>query len=406
MTTTINAALSGGLINSADTSGILQLQTGSTAAVTIDASQNVGIGTANNNVFDQVGGARPLLVQRSDSNTTIAGSLASITICNGDTTTNNTAQINFAAITGANTNQYSGAAISAIFGARTNGQYPSGQLVFSTSTATNAAPTEKMRIDSSGNVGIGSSTVAQKLSVAGASVYQMRIWDGSTATSSYDIGRSNLDGYFRFYGNQTGVTGYVWGGVDGERMRIDSSGNLYLNTTTQNDNGKFNINFTSATNAGIGMKQTNNSTGTLLNFINYLGSSMGYIGASVVSTTYNTTSDYRLKENITPMTGALDKVSALKPVTYKWKLNGSDGQGFIAHELQAVVPDCVTGEKDAVDAEGKPVYQGVDTSFLVATLTAAIQELAKTSSEQQTLIVSQSELINSLTARVTALEAK
>jgi hypothetical protein len=55
--------------------------------------------------------------------------------------------------------------------------------------------------------------------------------------------------------------------------------------------------------------------------------------------------------------------------------NGSDGQGFIAHELQAVVPDCVTGEKDAVDAEGNPQYQGVDTSFLVATLVKAVQEL-------------------------------
>jgi hypothetical protein len=112
-----------------------------------------------------------------------------------------------------------------------------------------------------------------------------------------------------------------------------------------------------------------------LNFLNYLGNSMGYIGGSVVATTYNTTSDYRLKENILPMSGALAKVSQLKPVTYKWKLNGSDGQGFIAHELQEVVPDCVTGTKDAVDGDGKPVYQGVDTSFLVATLTAAIQEL-------------------------------
>jgi hypothetical protein len=65
----------------------------------------------------------------------------------------------------------------------------------------------------------------------------------------------------------------------------------------------------------------------------------------------------------------------LKPVTYKWNVNGSDGQGFIAHELQAVVPECVVGEKDAVDAEGNPKYQGIDTSFLVATLTAAIQEL-------------------------------
>ena len=67
-----------------------------------------------------------------------------------------------------------------------------------------------------------------------------------------------------------------------------------------------------------------------------------------------------------------------KPVTYKWKVDGSTGQGFIAHELQAVVPDCVVGEKDAVDAEGNPQYQGIDTSFLVATLTAAIQELKAT----------------------------
>ena len=86
----------------------------------------------------------------------------------------------------------------------------------------------KMTLLASGNVGIGSSTAAQKLSVGSASVYQMRLWDGSTATSSYDIGRSNADGYFRFYGNQTGVTGYIWGGVDGEKMRIDSSGNVTL----------------------------------------------------------------------------------------------------------------------------------------------------------------------------------
>jgi hypothetical protein len=75
------------------------------------------------------------------------------------------------------------------------------------------------------------------------------------------------------------------------------------------------------------------------------------------------------------MKGALATVAQLKPCTYKWKLDGKEGQGFIAHELQAVVPDCVAGEKDAVDKDGKPAYQGVDTSFLVATLTAAIQEL-------------------------------
>ena len=97
------------------------------------------------------------------------------------------------------------------------------------------------------------------------------------------------------------------------------------------------------------------------------------------------------------MTGALAKVAQLKPVTYKWKLDGSDGQGFIAHELQAVVPDCVAGEKDAVDFDGKPIYQGIDTSFLVATLTAALQET-------KALIDTQAETINALTARIVALE--
>jgi hypothetical protein len=76
-------------------------------------------------------------------------------------------------------------------------------------------------------------------------------------------------------------------------------------------------------------------------------------------------------------------VAALKPCTYKWKVDGTDGQGFIAHELQEICPDAVTGEKDGVETytdddgveQTRPKYQGIDTSFLVATLTAAIQEL-------------------------------
>jgi len=126
----------------------------------------------------------------------------------------------------------------------------------------------------------------------------------------------------------------------------------------------------------------------------------GYISNTNTATTYNTSSDYRLKNTIAPMTGALAKVALLKPVTYKWNVDGSDSQGFIAHELQEVVPECVTGEKDAVetytDEDGneqtRPVYQGIDTSFLVATLTAAIQE--------------QQALINTLTERISVLENK
>jgi hypothetical protein len=108
-----------------------------------------------------------------------------------------------------------------------------------------------------------------------------------------------------------------------------------------------------------------------------------------------------MKENVQPMTSALSKVVLLKPVTYKWKeeFGGKDGQGFIAHELQEVFPEAVVWEKDAVDEKGDPKYQGVDTSYLVATLTAAIQEL-------KAINDTQAATITALTARITALENK
>ena len=139
--------------------------TGGSERMRLDTSGNLGIGTATNNVFDGVAAARPLLVQSSSSTTSVGSSTNAITICNSDTTTNNVSQLNFAAITGASANQYSSAWIAAIHGARVNGQYPTGQLVFATSSATNSAPSEKMRIDSSGNVGIGVSSLTIPLQI-------------------------------------------------------------------------------------------------------------------------------------------------------------------------------------------------------------------------------------------------
>jgi hypothetical protein len=163
-----------------------------------------------------------------------------------------------------------------------------------------------------------------------------------------------------------------------EAMRIDSSGNLLVGTTTASNSSKFVISST-----GSNFTSVRNITGGA-NHI-YFQNPNGVIGSIETNgsaTSYNTSSDYRLKENIAPMTGALAKVALLKPVTFKWKIDGSDSEGFIAHELQAIKPDCVSGDKDAVqtytDEDGneatRPAYQGVDTSFLVATLTAAIQE--------------------------------
>jgi hypothetical protein len=164
----------------------------------------------------------------------------------------------------------------------------------------------------------------------------------------------------------------------GERMRIDSSGNLLVGTTTQLGSARATFKAGSALPAiSIGMA---NSAGTYAAQIFFNGDNIDSgsidVNNAANTTAYTTSSDYRLKINVQPIVNALDKVSQLNPVTWNWKKNPSlDSSGFIAHELQAVCPDAVTGYKDEVDAEGKPVYQGVDTSFLVATLTAAIQEL-------------------------------
>lgn len=171
-----------------------------------------------------------------------------------------------------------------------------------------------------------------------------------------------------------------------ESMRINSSGTLLIGATSS-PAGTQRLVLTANGSAGIEPMLFNElrSTAATENYVLFYrnGSQVGAITNTLSATAYVTSSDYRLKENIAPMVGGLATISALKPVTYTWKADGSDGQGFIAHELQAVVPDAVVGEKDATetytDEDGneqtriKP--QGIDTSFLVATLTAALQEL-------------------------------
>ena len=275
-------------------------------------------------------------------------------------------------------------------------------------------------LTSAGNFGIGTSSPSAKLDVtqssAGNVVTTLMLRNpnstvAGTGTKIYfsSVPGNNRGSYIESANTTGGNDTYLAFGTNSvgadatERARIDSSGNLLVGVasaiggaaerfqvrTVLSGGSEYGIAVGGASGsyANYALRTINTATNTVVGSITF--------NASV--TAYNTSSDYRLKENVQPMTGALAKVAQLKPVTYNWKADGSDGEGFIAHELAEVVPQCVTGEKDAVDAEGKPVYQGIDTSFLVATLTAALQETHALIKEQQTKI-------ESLTARIAVLE--
>jgi hypothetical protein len=161
---------------------------------------------------------------------------------------------------------------------------------------------------------------------------------------------------------------------DGGVIGIGTSGAIMSSSGRIRIHGDF---FNGA--SGLALSTTDNSNNAIyIDFGSSTGTRVGQVRrASSTSIAYDTTSDYRLKENITPFQNAIERLSQLNPVRFSWIVDAKkapDVDGFLAHEVQQVVPEAAGGFKDQIDADGSPVYQGIDQSKLVPLLTAALQE--------------------------------
>jgi len=250
--------------------------------------------------------------------------------------------------------------------------------------------------DASGNVGIGTSSPSslsllqvRKDQNAATSVYITNATNGASSTATLGLSNdavvsglimSSTAGGSYLSLNNAASGPLLLATSNTERMRINSSGNLLIGTTSAtpgNNNGVI-------INQGTGTTTFSHDTNQLTGYY-YCGFTYGgntYIGSiAQVGTTaviYNTTSDYRLKTIIGSISDSGQRIDALNPIEYDWKVGGRT-RGFLAHEFAEIYPNSVSGEKDAVDAEGKPKYQGMQASTpeVMADLIAEIQSLRK-----------------------------
>ena len=251
-----------------------------------------------------------------------------------------------------------------------------GRLVFSTTADGSSSPTERMRIDSSGNVGITNSAY---LGFNGAG--------DETHSIQYDSGIDGVE-----IRGQNGIKFATASGSGTERMRINSSGTLMIGGTAPIDSVVY-LSVQGASNADAAEIKVRTNGKNAIKFRNASNSTVGSITVNASATAYNESSDHRLKENVVDITDGITRVKQLQPRRFNFIVEPQATiDGFVAHEAQTVVPEAVTGTHNEVDDDGNPVMQQIDKSKLVPLLTAALQEaIAK---------------IETLETKVAALEAQ
>jgi hypothetical protein len=261
--------------------------------------------------------------------------------------------------------------------------------------------TERVKIDINGNLGLG---VTPEAWAIGGKVIQIagRGYWGATSTNEQDFGlNAYYDGAWKYlttstasatnYSQQNGqhiwqTTGSAAAHTKGDAlswtsaMTLDNSGKLFIGQTTDTTASKVQVtssNPSSGYCASWNQSSANSGTYYYHAFLAN-GTQTGNINSNGTITVYATTSDYRAKTVVGSVQNAGQRIDALEPIEYDW-ITGGRTRGFLAHKFAEVYPNSVTGEKDAVDAEGKPIYQAIQASTpeVIADLIAEIQSLRK-----------------------------
>ena len=241
-------------------------------------------------------------------------------------------------------------------------------------------------------VQIGNAAVREESTNVGLS--QNAYYDGTNTRWEY-ITTNKASDYYQLEGShnwRVAASGSADSAISWTTaMTIDNSGNVLVGTGSAFD-AYYRVNIDGQGQGGLSIKTDGTGGRTALQFRNANGV-VGKINTSGSATSYITSSDYRLKTDVQPMTGAADRVKLLKPCNFEWIVDGTRVDGFLAHEAEEVVPEAVSGTKDAMrdeeyevtpatDTEAAvmgtrsvPDMQGIDQSKLVPLLTATIQEL-------------------------------